>query len=61
MPRSQTSISTTGRLRTYRTPSGWRARTSYRDYDGVTRELEKHARTKASVERLLAVAVRDRA
>ncbi len=26
----------------------------YRDYDGVTREVEKHGRTKAAAERLLA-------
>ena len=61
MVRPPLPIGTSGRVRTYRTPSGWRARASYRDYDGVTREVEKHGRTKASAERLLATAVRDRA
>ena len=61
MVRPPLPIGTSGRVRTYRTPSGWRARTSYRDYDGVTREVEKHGRTKAAAERLLATAVRDRA
>ena len=61
MVRPPLPIGTSGRVRTYRTPSGWRSRTTYRDYDGVTREVEKHGRTKAAAERLLASAVRDRA
>ncbi len=53
MVRPPLPIGTSGRVRTYRTPSGWRARTSYREYDGVTREVEKHGRTEATAERLL--------
>jgi hypothetical protein len=61
MVRPPLRIGTSGRVRTYRTPSGWRARTTYRDYDGVTREVERHGRTKAAAERLLATAVSNRA
>jgi len=61
MVRPPLPIGTAGRIRTYRTPSGWRSRTTYRDYDGVTREVEMHGRTKAAAERRLATALRDRA
>jgi hypothetical protein len=35
-------------------------RTTYRDYDGVTREILMHGRTRALAERRLATAIRDR-
>ena len=61
MARPPLCLGTSGSVRTYRTPAGWRARTAYRDYDGVTREIQRHAPTKAKAERALAEAVRDRA
>ena len=35
--------------------------TSYRDYDGVTRSVQRHGKTKAAAERELTTALRDRA
>ena len=60
MPRPPLPIGTSGKVRTYRTESGWRSRTTYRDYDGITREVQMHGRTKALAERRLATALRDR-
>ena len=40
MVRPPLPIGASGRVRTYRTQSGWRARTTYRDYDGITREVQ---------------------
>jgi hypothetical protein len=40
--------------------TGYRARTRYRDYDGVTRRVERHGRTKGAAERALRMALRDR-
>ena len=60
MARPPLGLGTSGRVRSYRTPAGWRARTAYRDYDGITREIQRHASTKAKAERALAEAVRDR-
>jgi integrase len=61
MARPPLGLGTSGSVRTYRTPAGWRARTTYRDYDGVTREVQRHGPTKAKAERALAEAIRDRA
>jgi hypothetical protein len=47
-------------VRTYRTGTGWRARTLYRDYDGITRDLERAGKTRGAAERALAEALRDR-
>jgi len=55
------SLGTSGVIRTYRTRVGWRARTTYRDFDGVTREVQRHGRTEAMAKRALAEALRDRA
>ena len=60
MARPPLGLGTSGSVRAYRTPAGWRARTTYRDYDGVTREIQRHAPTKPKAERALAEAVRDR-
>lgn len=60
MARPPHPLGTTGNVRTYRTRSGWRARTTYRDFDGVTREVQRHGRTEAAAKRPLAEAVRDR-
>ncbi len=60
MPRPAHPVGTSGKVRSYRTGAGWRSRTTVRDYDGKTREIQKHGRTRAEAERLLATAVRDR-
>ena len=49
-----------GRVRTYRTDQGWRARTLFRDYDGKTRHIERSGKSRAGAERSLAEAIRDR-
>jgi integrase len=61
MARPPMSLGTSGVIRTYRTRVGWRARTTYRDFDGVTREVQRHGRTEAMAKRALAEALRDRA
>ena len=53
-------MGTAGRVRTYRTDQGWRARTLFRDYDGKTRHVERSGRSRAGAERSLAEAIRDR-
>ena len=58
--RPSLSVGTAGRVRTYRTGTGWRARTLYRDYDGITRDLERAGKTRGAAERALAEALRDR-
>lgn len=60
MGRPPHPLGVSGKVRLYRTESGWRARTTYRDHDGVTREVQRHGRTKATAERALAIALRDR-
>jgi Phage integrase, N-terminal SAM-like domain len=42
-------------------PKSWRAAANYRDYDGVTRRVERHRRTGAKAERALIEDLRDRA
>jgi integrase len=53
-------VGTAGRVRTYRTDQGWRARTLFRDYDGKTRHVERSGKSRAGAERSLAEAIRDR-
>ena len=48
MPRPPLPIGTSGRVRTYRTRSGWRSRTTYRNYDGITREVQCTAAARPS-------------
>jgi integrase len=60
MGRPPLPLGTPGAVRTYRTPVGWRARTKYRDFDGVTREVERVGRTEGAAKRALAEAIRDR-
>ena len=50
----------TARIRIYRRGDGWMARTLYRDWDGITRHVQKHARTQAAAERALVESLRDR-
>jgi integrase len=60
MARPPLAVGTYGRISTSPYGTGYRSRTLYRDYDGVTRRVEKHGRTKGSAERALRVALRDR-
>ncbi len=60
MGRPPLAVGTYGRISTSPYGTGYRARTLYRDFDGVTRRVERHGRTKGSAERALRVALRDR-
>jgi integrase len=60
MGRPPLPVGTYGRISTYPYGTGYRARTLYRDYDGVTRRVERHGRTKAAAGRALRLALRDR-
>lgn len=62
MPRPPLLLGTHGEIRYYRLPSGKvRARTKYRDYDGVVREVERVAASRPKADRKLKEALRDRA
>lgn len=61
MGRPPMPIGTHGKIRFYPTAGGWRAMTLFRDYDGVTRPVERTGKTKAAAERSLKTALRDRA
>jgi hypothetical protein len=54
------SVGTYGSISTTPYGTGYRARTLYRDYDGVTRRVERHGQTKGAAERALRLALRDR-
>src|SRR5829696_9644981 len=60
MGRPQLLVGTYGSISTSPYGTGYRARTLYRDYDGVTRRVERHGRTKGGAERALRMALRDR-
>ena len=60
MARPHLELGTHGRIRVYPDPAGYRAVCLYRDWDGVTRQVQRQARTKGAAERALAVALRDR-
>jgi integrase len=61
MARPPLSVGTYGEIRYYREGNGsHRARTKYRDHDGVTREVERRGSTKGAAERALKEALRDR-
>ncbi len=61
MARPPLGLGTYGTIRFYKTDSGYRACTLARGYDGRTRALERHGKTKAAAERALKAALRDRA
>lgn len=61
MARPPLPIGTHGKIRVYPTPAGYRAVTKFRDYDGVTRTVERAGRTKAAAERNLKAALVERA
>jgi integrase len=60
MGRPPLSVGTSGSISTSPYGTGYRARTRYRDYDAVTRRVERHGRTKGAAERALRMALRDR-
>src|SRR5688572_11388763 len=60
MARPPLPVGTYGKISIYPYAAGYRARTLYRDYDGVTRRVERHGRTKGAAERALRLALRDR-
>lgn len=61
MARPQLPIGTSGKIRREQLgPHCWRARARFRDYDGVTREVEAHDSTAAKAENKLRVMLRDR-
>jgi integrase len=64
MGRPPLPLGTWGKIsRTEVSPGRWRARAQYRDFDGVTRPVERFAngKTGAAAERALVAALRDRA
>lgn len=60
MPRPPLPVGAYGKIRTYETGSGWRAMTKFRDYDGVTRSVERTGRTRSAAERALKKALTER-
>ena len=58
--RPHLELGTHGRVRVYPDPAGYRAVCLYRDWDGVTRQVQRQAKTKGAAERALALALRDR-
>jgi integrase len=61
MGRPPLELGTYGTIRFYKTDTGYRACTLARGYDGRTRALERHGKTKAAAERALKAGLRDRA
>ncbi|MBM2622931.1 tyrosine-type recombinase/integrase [Actinoplanes sp. LDG1-06] len=53
-------LGTAGKIRFEQNTAGWRARCSFRDYDGITRPVERAGATKGAAERALKEAIRDR-
>jgi integrase len=60
MARPHLELGTHGRVRVYPDPAGYRAVCLYRDWDGISRQVQRQAKTKGTAERALAVALRDR-
>ncbi|GLZ31421.1 phage integrase [Lentzea sp. NBRC 105346] len=60
MGRPPLDIGTYGAIRCYETESGWRATTKFRDFDGVTRPVERWGKTKSAAERSLKKALAER-
>ncbi|MEX5637975.1 site-specific integrase [Parafrankia sp. FMc2] len=61
MARPSLNLGTYGNLYTAKYGEGYRARARYRDFDGRTRLVERHAKTKGAAEQALRTALRDRA
>src|SRR6185503_4177053 len=60
MGRPTLSLGTAGKVRTYRTDAGWFAKAVFRDFDGVSRQVQKSGRTEGAARQRLAEALRDR-
>lgn len=60
MGRPPLPIGTHGKIRIYPTGSGFRALTKFRDFDGVTRPVERAGSSRAAAERNLKAALQDR-
>lgn len=60
MGRPELALGTYGRVRTHVHGDGFRAVALFRDYDGVTKQIQRHGKTKGAAERALAAAFRDR-
>lgn len=62
MPRPPLPVGTYGVVRTYPLPNGkgHRATTNFRDFDGVTRRVERSGRTETAAINALREALRDR-
>jgi integrase len=61
MGRPSLPIGTAGKIRTWREANGqYTARCSYRDYDGITRTIDRTRDTRGTAERALKEAIRDR-
>lgn len=58
--RPSLDLGTAGAPRIYKTATGYRAMTRYRDWDGKVRQVERHAATKGAAARSLALAIRNR-
>ncbi len=62
MARPPLPLGTWGKITRKETaPGRWRARAQYRDFDGVTRPVERYGKSGAAAERALVEALRDRA
>ncbi|RKT82933.1 Site-specific recombinase XerD [Saccharopolyspora antimicrobica] len=62
MGRPRLELGTAGEIRCYQlAPKKWRARTLYRDYDGVVRPVERVGSSKEGAKAILKKALRDRA
>lgn len=62
MARPPLPLGTWGKIRRYQLGAkSWRATTNYRDYDGVTRRIERFGESGAKAERRLTESLRDRA
>lgn len=62
MARPPLPIGTYGKIRTKPNPAGgFTARAAFRDYDGITRDVERNGATKGAAENVLKEALRDRA
>ncbi|MBP2474022.1 integrase [Crossiella equi] len=60
MGRPPLPIGTYGKIRHHQTKNGWRAIASFRDFDGVTRPVERVGRSKSAAERELKKALLER-
>lgn len=61
MARPPLVLGTWGIIRARRNGAGWTACARFRDYDGVTRQVERQGKTEAAAKRELVTALRDRA